>query len=95
MNPDGVDNGHWRHNANGVDLNRDWTGFNQPETSNIKNFLKKKTKEGYDFTLGVDFHSTWQDVYIPTIPQLQVEAGVSSMNGYVQLTEIFPTTIQI
>ena len=65
MNPDGVDNGHWRHNANGVDLNRDWTGFNQPETSNIKTFLKKKTEEGYDFTLGVDFHSTWQDVYYP------------------------------
>ena len=25
MNPDGVDLGHWRHNAGGIDLNRDWS----------------------------------------------------------------------
>jgi cytosolic carboxypeptidase protein 6 len=32
VNPDGVDNGHWRHNSGGIDLNRDWEDFNQPET---------------------------------------------------------------
>jgi hypothetical protein len=31
VNPDGVDLGHWRHNTGGVDLNRDWEAFNQPE----------------------------------------------------------------
>ncbi|MEM6379309.1 MAG: M14 family zinc carboxypeptidase, partial [Bacteroidota bacterium] len=29
-NPDGIDNGHWRHNAGGIDLNRDWANVNQP-----------------------------------------------------------------
>jgi len=27
LNPDGVVNGHWRHNGAGVDLNRDWINF--------------------------------------------------------------------
>lgn len=65
MNPDGVDNGHWRHNAGGIDLNRDWSGFNQPETSAIKTFIQGKEQEGYDFKVGIDFHSTWKDVYYP------------------------------
>ena len=38
MNPDGVDNGQWRHNAGGIDLNRDWAAFNQPETTAVKDF---------------------------------------------------------
>ncbi|HBQ61210.1 MAG TPA: hypothetical protein DD671_16725, partial [Balneolaceae bacterium] len=28
LNPDGADMGHWRHNAGGIDLNRDWENFN-------------------------------------------------------------------
>ena len=36
----------WRHNANGVDLNRDWTAFTQPETQAIKNYLEVQVKEG-------------------------------------------------
>ena len=27
VNPDGVAGGHWRHNVNGVDVNRDWGPF--------------------------------------------------------------------
>ncbi|MEM7485179.1 MAG: M14 family metallopeptidase [Bacteroidota bacterium] len=65
MNPDGVDNGHWRHNMGGIDLNRDWQNFNQPETKSVRDFLKKKNKEGYEFVFGVDFHSTWDDIYYP------------------------------
>ena len=41
-NPDGVDSGYWRHNSNGVDLNRDWIEFTQPETKAIKQFLESK-----------------------------------------------------
>ena len=65
MNPDGVDNGHWRHNFGGIDLNRDWQNFNQPETSNVKRFMDGKTNEGYEFVFGGDFHSTWDDIYYP------------------------------
>lgn len=64
MNPDGVDAGHWRHNAHGVDLNRDWNNFNQPEPRQVRDALLKmrdslKTK----FVFGVDFHTTQHDVF--------------------------------
>lgn len=64
MNPDGVDNGHWRHNAGGADLNRDWGQFNHPETRAVRDFMverEKKTKGTFYF--GIDFHSTWDDIY--------------------------------
>ncbi len=64
MNPDGVDNGHWRHNMGGIDLNRDWQNFNQPETRSVRDFLRERDAE-YEFVFGVDFHSTWDDIYYP------------------------------
>jgi hypothetical protein len=39
VNPDGVDHGHWRHNAAGIDLNRDWDEFNQPEPEVTLNLI--------------------------------------------------------
>ncbi|SHG34934.1 M14 family metallopeptidase [Flagellimonas flava] len=65
MNPDGVDNGHWRHSMGGIDLNRDWQNFNQPETRSVRDFLKSKSANGYEFVFGADFHSTWDDIYYP------------------------------
>ena len=65
MNPDGVDNGNWRHNMGGIDLNRDWQDFNQPETQSVRDFLVKKELEGHTFVFGADFHSTWDDIYYP------------------------------
>ncbi len=66
MNPDGVDAGAWRHNDGGVDLNRDWSEFNQPETRAVRDFLRRKTNEtGGKFYFGIDFHSTWNDIYYP------------------------------
>jgi hypothetical protein len=35
MNPDGVARGHWRHNVDGTDVNRDWGPFKQPETQAV------------------------------------------------------------
>jgi cytosolic carboxypeptidase protein 6 len=64
MNPDGVDNGHWRHNAGGIDLNRDWADFNQVETQIVRDFLRKKingTERKLYFS--IDFHSTWDDIF--------------------------------
>lgn len=66
MNPDGVDEGHWRHNAGGVDLNRDWTKFNQPEGRAVSEYLRLREREtGGRFYFGIDFHSTWDDIYYP------------------------------
>ncbi|MBK8147206.1 MAG: hypothetical protein IPK58_03045 [Acidobacteria bacterium] len=66
MNPDGVDNGQWRHNSGGIDLNRDWEAFNQPETIAVREFLKRRELEsGGKFYFGIDFHSTWDDIYYP------------------------------
>lgn len=64
QNPDGVDLGHWRHNVGGVDLNRDWDKYNQPENRQMAEYLidfanRNKSK----VVLGLDFHSTWEDVF--------------------------------
>lgn len=72
MNPDGVDNGHWRHNAGGIDLNRDWANFNQPETQAVKAFMQNKINETQGkFYFGIDFHSTWDDIYYTVDPKLK------------------------
>ena len=64
MNPDGVDLGHWRHNAKGVDLNRDWSNYNQPEIRQTIKFITKALKKNKSkLILGLDFHSTWYDVF--------------------------------
>ncbi|WP_419211380.1 M14 family zinc carboxypeptidase [Maribacter sp. X9] len=75
MNPDGVDNGNWRHNMGGIDLNRDWQDFNQPETKSVRDFLIKKEAEGYEFVFGADFHSTWDDIYYPIDSTIIGEKG--------------------
>lgn len=66
INIDGVLNGHWRHNAGGVDLNRDWTNFNQPETKAVRDallpLLEDPLKKVY---YGIDFHSTNENIFYP------------------------------
>ena len=64
LNPDGVDLGHWRHNANGIDLNRDWAKYRQPEVRNVVSFIDKTSKKDRGkIILGLDFHSTYEDVF--------------------------------
>jgi len=64
MNPDGVDLGHWRHNANGVDLNRDWSKYNQPEIRSVVKFIEKQRRKSKSkILIGLDFHSTWYDIF--------------------------------
>lgn len=64
MNPDGVDLGHWRHNAGGVDTNRDWSKYHQPEVKQAVKFILKSAKEsGTRIALGLDFHSTYYDIF--------------------------------
>jgi len=64
MNPDGVDLGHWRHNAGGVDTNRDWSKYKQPEIRQAVDFITKSINDNKaKLILGLDFHSTWYDVF--------------------------------
>lgn len=64
VNPDGVDNGHWRHNIKGVDLNRDWVEFNQPEPEAVKDEVKQILSDPNNtINLFIDFHSTTEDVF--------------------------------
>jgi hypothetical protein len=62
VNPDGVANGYWRMNRGGMDLNRDWGPFTQPETRAIGNWVEQAVKTT-PLTLLLDFHSTWNDVF--------------------------------
>ncbi len=64
LNPDGVDLGNWRHNANGIDTNRDWSVYNQPEVKQTVKFITKTMKRNNaKLILGLDFHSTYEDVF--------------------------------
>jgi murein tripeptide amidase MpaA len=63
INPDGVDEGNWRHSFAGVDLNRDWIDFKQPETRAVRDFLLEKVnKQKAKVYFALDFHSTFNDV---------------------------------
>jgi cytosolic carboxypeptidase protein 6 len=64
VNPDGVDRGYWRSNVNGVDLNRDWGKFAQPETRAVRDHvLPLHQPPDRRIYLWLDFHSTHQDVF--------------------------------
>ena len=63
VNPDGVVLGHWRHNVNGVDLNRDWGPFTQPETQSAARLLSALDEAGLKIRLMLDFHSTKSSLF--------------------------------
>lgn len=71
LNPDGADGGFWRHNSGGVDLNRDYNEFNQPETRAVRDFLKSEIKDSNKLLFAIDFHSTHDDIYYTIDPELK------------------------
>lgn len=76
LNPDGVDAGHWRHNLGGVDLNRDWKAFDQPETRSVRDQVLALAEQGRLYLL-LDFHSTFKDVFY-----IQPDDAPSSPAGF-------------
>lgn len=65
INPDGVDLGHWRHNVEGVDLNRDWVAFNQTETKLTRNHITNTvTKNDLEVVFAIDFHTSFSGPYL-------------------------------
>jgi len=63
LNPDGVVGGNWRHNLGGVDLNRDWGPFTQPETQLMAGLLDEMDTSGAQLRMFIDFHSTSKNIF--------------------------------
>lgn len=64
LNPDGVEMGYWRLNAGGVDINRDWGPFTQPETRLMRDLLAGIDQDPTTkLAAFLDFHATGQDVF--------------------------------
>ena len=63
LNPDGASNGNWRHNLGGVDLNRDWGSFTQPETKLVASLLNDLDASNSRVRLFIDFHSTKRNLF--------------------------------
>lgn len=102
LNPDGVALGQWRHNAGGIDLNRDWALYNQPETKVVSDFIKEYVKTTNNrVVLGLDFHSTFNDVYytnlsdsisvLPKFTNAWLKSIQDNFSGY--KPEISPSTL--
>ena len=81
VNPDGVEEGHWRHNAGGVDLNRDWGYYRQPEVRQIVTWLQEHTERD-QVVWGMDFHSTQYDVLYTHDPSLVNFRGADRLDAW-------------
>ena len=87
INPDGVNAGYWRHNKGGVDLNRDWGPFTQPETRAAKSALSRFESGEDRIALFLDFHSTSKNVLYtqtdeePTSPPMFARDWVAAVDA--------------
>ena len=84
LNPDGVALGNWRHSTGGGDLNRDWFARSQPETAAVHKYLEELRAAEHALVYGVDFHSTWRNVYY-TMPVDYVSNEPTFSQDWLQL----------
>jgi hypothetical protein len=77
LNPDGIALGHWRANRGGVDLNRDWGLFTQPETRAVRDHLTALPETVHPVAM-IDFHSTWRNLFY-----VQGEEATAAQNQFV------------
>jgi len=97
INPDGVDAGNWRFNDGGMDLNRDWGPFSQPETQAIKAAFERFETGQDEVAFFLDFHSTWRNLLYtqaddePTLPPMFARDWVKAVDARLS-DEIYPFT---
>lgn len=87
LNPDGVFLGNWRHNANGIDLNRDWGKFTQIETRLVRDKLSGIVGNGDKMVFGLDFHSTRQDIFYTMPTDYDIQPALLTENWLNTLTK--------
>lgn len=93
LNPDGVDAGNWRYNANGKDLNRDWISFSQPETKAIRDWMLTRTSDLREnkFRFGIDFHTSYSGPYLLTLDTIPHKIKNKITSKWIQNIESITT----
>lgn len=88
-NPDGVSQGHWRHNANGQDLNRDWIDFTQAETQAIRDWFLSQPEHHEEFgaRFGIDFHTSYSGPYLLTLDTIPHEVQALRTSAWIDQLE--------
>jgi len=97
VNPDGAENGNWRFNMGGTDLNRDWGPFTQAETQAVRSALKRFHSGEDAVAFFTDFHSTKRNLLYTqaddesTVPAMFTRDWIAAVNARLDEAE-YPYT---